>query len=246
MDQPTNVPVAPAAPAAPPQAETTVADSLPTTWPGAFGIYKYSKRVVRLNLANLVALWLIDIVVQFILQIVLRQVGNILAYFISPLFLVCVTIIYLAGLRGQTVQLEQVIKQAIPFWLKAIGLQILVFLSYFGSIILFIVPFFFVYPRLTLTNYYLIDKKLGVLEAYTASWNATKGHAGKAWGIFGASLAMALLVLTIIGIPFAVYFLVMYSAAYSVLYGFITKSQPDAPTQSGKTTAAASTPAPAS
>ena len=41
-----------------------------------------------------------------------------------------------------------------------------------------------------------------------------------------AKKAMALLMITVIGIPFALYFLFMYSAANALLYGFIARAHP--------------------
>jgi uncharacterized membrane protein len=110
-----------------------------------------------------------------------------------------------------------------------IGLFILIALSIVASAVLFIIPVFFVLPRLALAYYFLIDKHMGVIEAYKASWHATKGNAGKVWGIIGATILMALLMITIIGIPFSIYFLIMYSAVFAVLYEFLGKTQPTAP-----------------
>jgi hypothetical protein len=71
---------------------------------------------------------------------------------------------------------------------------------------------------------------MNILDAYKASWDQTKGHSGMIWNIYGAGFAMALLMITIIGIPFAIYFLIMYSAALAVAYNFINGSQPVAET----------------
>lgn len=87
-----------------------------------------------------------------------------------------------------------------------------------ASAALFIIPVFFIAPRLVLAQYFIVDKNMGPVESIRASWNATKGNVGKVYGIFGATLVMSLLMLTIIGIPFALYFLLMYSAAYPLLY----------------------------
>jgi predicted lipid-binding transport protein (Tim44 family) len=64
----------------------------------------------------------------------------------------------------------------------------------------------------------MIDKDMGVLEAYKASWHATKGHLGKLWGILGVGLLMALPAVTIIGIVATVYLFFMYSAVGALFY----------------------------
>jgi hypothetical protein len=119
-----------------------------------------------------------------------------------------------------------------------IGLTILITLSLIVSFLLLVIPFFFVLPRLTLAEYFLVDKNMGVIEAYKASWNATKGHSLKVWGIYGAGILMALLCVTVIGIPVAFYLLIMYSAAFAVLYEFLNRSPATQP-------ATAAAPAPA-
>lgn len=75
-----------------------------------------------------------------------------------------------------------------------------------------------------LAQYFLIEGKLGIVDSLSASWNATKGNVGKVWGIFGVSLLFGLLFLTFIGIPFAIYFIVMYQAAFAVLYMYLKQS----------------------
>ena len=90
-----------------------------------------------------------------------------------------------------------------------------------ASILLFLIPAFFVIPRLLFAPYLVIDKNMGGVDAVQASWNMSKGHIGKVYGIIGLTLAITLLSITIIGIPFAIYFTVMYSAAFAVLYNFV-------------------------
>jgi membrane-anchored glycerophosphoryl diester phosphodiesterase (GDPDase) len=107
--------------------------------------------------------------------------------------------------------------------LKYIANAVIITLLLAIAFVLLVVPFFFVLPRLVLAPYFLVDQKLGPIVATRRSWQATKGHAGKIWGIIGASLAMALLAVTIIGIPFAIYFLFMYGAASALAYDFVAK-----------------------
>jgi hypothetical protein len=126
--------------------------------------------------------------------------------------------------RGRRLEASQALKACQPMVvLKYIANAILMTLLLGVAFVLLVVPFFFVLPRLLLAPYFLIDQKLGPIVALQRSWEATKGHAGKIWGIIGASLAMALLAVTIIGIPFAIYFLFMYGAASALAYEFVAK-----------------------
>lgn len=214
--------------AAPAAAASSDIPSVPASWPGAFGLFKHSKKAVKQNLGTLVTLWVLSLLVSIILDTALKRPGSAASYVVDSLATAAFALTYLAGIRGETMTTGQALNKALPFWLKMIGLNILVVLSVIGSILLLVIPFFFVLPRLVLANYFLVDQNMGVIDAYKASWAATKGHAGNVWGIIGATILMALAAVTIIGIPFAVYWLVMYSASFAILYEFLRKSQPEA------------------
>lgn len=208
------------------------AQTVPSTWPGAFGIYKYSRSAILRNVWLLVMIWVVYFALSFALGLVHRL--GMLAWLVSVILGALVTAmvaqIVLAGVRGQQVTYEQAFSGDLPMLtLKMLGLQILVSFAAFVSLLALIVPFFFVYPRLSLATYFLVDKNMGVLDAFTASWRATQGNVGKVWGIIGASFLMGLLMLTLIGIPVAIYLLVMYSAANAVLYVYLSSHQPAAP-----------------
>jgi len=199
---------------------------IPATWPGGFGVYKYSKQAVQLNLGTVVLLWIIYIAVDGGFNLILKQSGSLLGLLVGSLMTAALTLTFLAGIRGQRLEIGEALSKALPFWLKMIGLTLLVTITVIISLLLLIIPFFFVFPRLTLSYYYLVDKQMGVMDAYKASWDATQGHVGKVYGIVGATILMVLLMVTIIGIPFSIYFLIMYSAATAVLYEFINKAKP--------------------
>jgi hypothetical protein len=219
---PPNNPVTPPADVAAPAAlAESPLPNVPDTWPGAFGAYKYSKRAVKPNISTVVVIYLVDLMIGLLLEWKLKTSGQIITFLIGGLVTAALNLTYISGVRGQRLSIGQALSNALPFWLKMIGLNILVYLSYIISAVLLIVPLFFVAPRLALASYFLIDKKLGIIGAYKASWAATKGHVTKIYGIIGAVILMTVLMLTIIGIPFAIYFLVMYSAAFAVLYELI-------------------------
>ncbi len=209
--------------------------NVPETWPGAFGIYKYSRYAVRLIIVPLLILYLFSFIINAIIEWKLGIAGRIIAYLIGSLMQVAIALLVIAGVRRQRLSLGETLNKSLPLFLKIIGLNILLFVSYAVSLLLLIIPFFFVLPRLTLATYFLVDKKMGVIEAYKASWASTKGHSGKIWGIIGVSFLMALLMITVISIPVAIYFLLMYSAAFGVLYEFLNKQQPSVASASSAT-----------
>jgi hypothetical protein len=211
--------------------------ALPLTgnWPGAFGIYKYSRRAVLNNFDTLAVIWVLVIVVSILLGLLFGghnhkdNGGSGLSGLIGAFAAVGYTRVYITAVRGGKMSLGQAFADPWMLWLKLIVLEILIGLSLLVSFLLLVIPFFFVLPRLSLATYFLIDKDMGIIDAYKASWDSTKGHSGMIWGIIGAAIAMALLMITIIGIPFAIYFLIMYSAAMAVAYNYIAGAQP-APT----------------
>lgn len=223
MDEQTPAPATTVEPVA--TAPATILIGTTNTWPGAFGIYKYSRQAVLLNFTALAVIWLAIAIVSIVLGKT-GSFGRLINFILSTLGAASFTFAFVNGVRGSKVSIGDAVKIGASKLLPMMALVILIGITYAVSFLLLVVPFFIVFPRLTLANYYLVDKNLGIIESYKASWEATKGNAMKVWGIIGASILMVLLVFTIIGIPFAIYFLVMYSAAYAVLYEFLNKTQP--------------------
>ncbi len=208
-------------------AATTSQERVPTSWPGAFGLYKYSKPVVEANIWTLVFVGLLSLVASGVAGALFKQnIGDLVSFIVGSLVAAANALIFLTSIRGHKIKTGDAIKKSVPFWLNMILLNLLVLAATISSILLFVIPFFFVFPRLVLANYYLVDKRMAPLEAFKASWNATKGQSSKVWGIIGANLAYCLLFVTIIGAPFAIYFLIMYSGAMALLYSYLQK-QPD-------------------
>lgn len=195
-------------------------------WPGAFGIYKNSRDAVKFNLGTVLSLIGLSLLVSVVLGSITgeresqKNVMELVSNLISVWFGAALTIVVLAGVRSKKVALGDSLKKAWAVYLNYLILTVLTVLALVASFLLLVVPFFFVLPRLLLAPYYLIDKELGPVESFKASWNNTKGHSAKAWGIIGATLLMALSILVLIGI----YFVIMYSAALAILYVFINKS----------------------
>lgn len=210
------------------QAATAPLSTIPKTWPGGFGAYKHSKQAIRNVLLNIVILYLATVVIGFIIGLItgnnkgLYFVGQIVSNVISIIASTMIVVLYLAGGRDIRMSVQESWEKAKPYIIRFFFLTIVLSFIAIGSLLLFIIPFFIIMPRLFMSQYFLIDKKLGVFDSISASWDQTKGHVGKIWGIIGVGLVFVLLAFTIIGIPFAIYFSIMYSAVTVVLYYFIT------------------------
>jgi hypothetical protein len=196
-----------------------------STWPGAFGAYKPSAEAVKRNVNTFLMLWALAIVASIVAGAIFGHspVGSLLSGLIGAYFGVGQVIAVMASLRGQRIELDAVIKQSWPLFLPMFVLQLLVGATLTFAFLLFVIPFFIVLPRLSLAAYFLVDNKLGIIEAFKASWHATKGHSGKVWGIIGVSLLMVLPVVTLIGIALTIYWLFLYQAVLGLLYLHVAK-----------------------
>jgi hypothetical protein len=196
---------------------------VPAEWPGGFGLYKHSKQTVQVNLGTIVGLWVLSVLFSVSISPLHDSLENIFSLIISAISGAALALVYLASVKGKNVLILDAIKGSFKYFINMVVLTFLTAIIAIGSLLLLIVPFFIVMPRLVLATYFLVDKNLNAVDAIKASWKATENNAGKVWGIFGVGLLMALLLVTIIGIPVAIYLLIMYSASMVILYKYLAK-----------------------
>lgn len=200
--------------------------AVPKEWPGAFGLYKYSKQAVMVNIWAIVAIIAINFALALApgdrrgLQILSNLVGM---YFgLANLFLL------LAGSNGKKLSLEDALRKAANpmLLLQFIAVSLVIYFGVALGFLLLIVPGILILPRLVLAPYYLIDRNLSIGDALSTAWHESKGITGPVWGIIGVYILMGLLALTIIGAPFSIYLIFMYSASLTILYQYVTKQAP--------------------
>jgi uncharacterized membrane protein len=121
---------------------------------------------------------------------------------------------YLASARGEQISFMDSIsggaKHYVNGFIATIVSAVLIGLSFLALVI----PFFFVLPRLTLVFYFLVDQNLGPMEAIKASWEQTKGHSGKVWGLIGVTVLFGILIFVLVGI----YLTFVYQTVFALLY----------------------------
>ena len=203
-------------------------ETIPKTWPGAFGLYAYSKRAIMTNLSTYAAVFVLSLVIGALPSFVDQKTSvyllvSVMANVVAVWFDAALVVIVLQSVKKRKISLDDSLQQGLAMLVKYFLQSLLLGLIALACILCLVVPLFFILPRLALAQFFLFDKNMGVTESIKASWESTRGHVGKVWGIIGASLAMALLMLTIIGIPFSVYFIIMYSAANAILYFWLIK-----------------------
>jgi len=203
-----------------------------TNWPGAWGIYKYSKAAIKLNIKTYVVLLLISGLINTFTNMLggskpsaMLFIASTLSILLGVVISIAVIVVYLAGINNKKVSVSEALNGISKYIVNYVIAAIIVGVAALASFLLFIIPAFFVIPRLIFAPYLVIDKDMGGVDAVQASWNMSKGHVGKVYGIFGATLAMSLLAFTIIGIPFAIYFIVMYAASTAVLYNYVANKK---------------------
>lgn len=75
------------------------------------------------------------------------------------------------------------------FWrLMGVGIITTVLLSL--AFLVFIVPFFILLPHVLLANYYVIDRNMGPIQAFKASFNESKPYSGAIWGLIGVMILL--------------------------------------------------------
>lgn len=219
----------PAAPVAAPVNQPEV-EAVPSSWPGGFGVYKHAKEAAMFNL-NSYLLTLVAIVAGTVLVAILASVLSLpeaISQFLQTVVQVVLgltmVIVLFSSLDRVKIEFGDALNKTWPLLVQYVILSLLTFVIAFASIIALIVPFFFIVPRIVLAPYLLVRDNLSAVDALQASWNMTKGHVGKVYGIFGVNLVFVLLMVTIVGIPFAIYFLVMYGAAFNILADYVRKN----------------------
>lgn len=218
------------------------ASPVPATWPGAFSLYKHAKATVVQNWQTLLLLILLSFLPAFIPKTneltASTALINIAATVISLILSMAIIRTYLASVRNEKMGVGSALDKSLDsgLLLKYFVLTILVGLTVLVGLVLLVIPGLIFSARLVLAEYYMVDKNMGIVEAYKASWNATKGHVLKFFGIAGVFILMALLMLTIVGIPFSLYFLFMYSGATVVMYELLRDKQSVAAETSPQTT----------
>jgi hypothetical protein len=203
-----------------------------TEWPGAFGIYKYSKQAIMRNINTFIVLIVISTIINLLSNTIggskpslLLFIATVISALLSVVISIALLVVYLAGISNKQISVSEALNGISKYFVNYVVASIVAGAAALASFILFIIPAFFVIPRLVFTPFLVIDKNLGALDAVQTSWNMSKGHVGKVYGILGATIAMSLLALTIIGIPFAIYFVFMYGAATAVLYNFVSTNK---------------------
>lgn len=202
------------------------------TWPGAFGIYKFSKQAIKLNINSFIILLVIYLGVAGVtnsfglIPDYGSSIGDLISIILNVFISVSAVIVLLDSIRGKKSDWLVALKKSTQYFINYFLASILVSVIIIASVFALVIPFFFIAPRMVNVFYHLIDKDMGIIDSIKASWESTSNNVGKVYGIFGVGLLIVLLAFTIVGIPFAIWFGIMYYAASAIYYEYTTKPAP--------------------
>jgi hypothetical protein len=199
-----------------------------SNWPGAFKLFGSAKKATLVNLPTLLMIVIIGGVFNLLASFFTTSenngvmiTANVTTTIVSLYFSYALAFAYLSGARGKKISFNEIHESLKNNALNYVIFNILISLILAGSFLLFIIPLFIVWPRTSLWMYALID---GAENPIKKSWELTKGHIGKIYGIVGAQLLVLLLVFTIVGIPFVIYWFFMFATANALLYKHLNKA----------------------
>lgn len=202
-------------------------------WPGTFESYRLVKDFVKVNIWHFVSVIGIWIIISWVIAILLNSVvknviasdliDEIFSLAIGAFIQSCFIFMYFNSLKDKHFELKDVMDYGFRTLPKMFVLIFVMDILLIVSFILLVIPFLIILPRVYLAPYFLVQDNLSASEALGFSWNLTKGHSKEVYGIIGLDLLIALLFLTIIGIPFAIYFLIINSGSFAYLTMYISQ-----------------------
>ena len=197
--------------------KATAAPTSPmTTWPGAFGAFKPSRKIVMFNLAPVLLLFVVSFLVGVLKPN--HALGSLAALVVTSVLSVGTISTLFEARKGVKLSVSDAVTRGFSLLaIKYLALAIVLTFILIGSALLFIIPFFFVLPRVVLAPYILVDTNGGIFDSVQKSWDLTKGSAGKSWGIIGVSLLFTILCVVLVGL----YLLLMYAAVFVLFYEYV-------------------------
>jgi hypothetical protein len=127
-------------------------------------------------------------------------------------------LLQLAGVRKKVMTWQEAFKQGLQHFWRLFGLMIMLVIILSVALLLLIVPFFILLPRLFLAPYFLVDQKMGPFQALKASNAAYKAHKGT-WGVIGVLFLLNLVsAVPLIGYLLANVLNFLYSPAAAIRY----------------------------
>jgi membrane-anchored glycerophosphoryl diester phosphodiesterase (GDPDase) len=128
------------------------------------------------------------------------------------------TALELRSSRGENPSFSVLFADAKKYWLRLLGVFILMGIIIGVGLILLIVPGIIAIKRLLYAPYMMIDKDLGIVDSLNASNELSKKHSNYTWAAFGVMILIALIAGFISALPFIGWLIgAVVAVAYSLV-----------------------------
>ena len=134
---------------------------------------------------------------------------------------------YLKASRGENVEVQDIFSAFKNYW-NAVGASILTGIIVVVGFIFVLVPGIFLACKPAFVPYLVVDKKMSVTQAISASWNMTKGHGWKVFLLYLLAIPIVIAGLICIGVGVIISFM-WVSAALASLYHAVDMEKAAAP-----------------
>ncbi len=179
-------------------------------WTGAFSKFKEAWKTLPLNRDVLLVYLVVQAVTAFVAlpknagvgrsnaydftsgASMLGAPGDILNLVLSLIMIPAGTVLYLWYADKKRLELPEWWKLTLKYLVSALLAALLVGLAVMAGFVLFIVPAFIFATWFAFTLYAVVDKGMGPVEAMKYSKGLAKGNAGKIWGIYLITFAIAI------------------------------------------------------
>lgn len=213
----------------------------PDVWPGAFEAFKISMPYLKPAFWTLFLVIIAYSVIVNIFSRILTHLGIVGTGIFLVLDLASIAIfyqitinIYFACIDGTDRDIMTSFNKSISNFVNYLLTYLLVAVICILSLSAFVIPFFFIAPRVVYALIMVAKEDIPAAEAVKKSWEITRGKMGMIYGLIGLNILISLLFLTIIGIPFAIYWGILLGGTFVWQYKFFEKEY--AKTQSLSTT----------
>ncbi|MHB1865200.1 MAG: hypothetical protein ACYCPS_03500 [Candidatus Saccharimonadales bacterium] len=204
-------------------------------WPGTIESFKIVRDYVKPRIWDFITIIGIGVAIALFIEIIVvaifkrtltaTLIDDVAGFIIGAFLQLTVIAMYYRTLQEQDFTISAVLLYGYKRLLKMLGLLIVMDVVLVASVLLLLIPFFFVLPRIYLAPFYLVKNDSSVNQAIAAAWHSTRHNAKLVWGILLMNIAIALLVLTIVGIPLAIYWGLINSASFAFITLYL--SQPN-------------------
>jgi hypothetical protein len=135
------------------------------------------------------------------------------------LFLTAMSVVLeLRSSKGEKPSFSVLFDDAKKYWLRLLGLFILMGIIIIAGLILLIVPGIIAIKRLLYAPYIMVDKDLGIVDSLKASNELSKKHSDYTWAAFGVMVLISIIAGVISAFPFIGWLIgTVVAVAYSLV-----------------------------